>query len=87
MASNISRIAQVVSSLGLSCIGLPLWDMCECQAEFGYIAKITEVTVSSLFFVVVKQKLLLLKKKYIGLPRAEKRKQGSIASSLCHRNK
>ena len=32
--------------LGLSCIRQPLWDMCECQAEIGDIANITEATVS-----------------------------------------
>ena len=30
----------------LCCIWRPLWDLCECQAEFGNSAKITEATVS-----------------------------------------
>ena len=32
-----------VSFESLSCIGRPLWDLCECQTEFGNVAKINEV--------------------------------------------
>ena len=32
--------------LGLSYIGWPLWDLCECQAECSDTAKITEATKS-----------------------------------------
>ena len=36
---DISRIAEVsfVSSLGQSLIAESWWDLCECQAEFGYV--------------------------------------------------
>ena len=37
----------------LSCIWRPLWDLCECQAEFVDIAKITKAT--GLFYHVDKK--------------------------------
>ena len=38
-------IAEVLL-LDLSSVGLPWWDLCECQGGFGDIAKITVATVS-----------------------------------------
>ena len=68
--------------LGLSGIGMPLWDLCECLAEFGDIAMILEYS----------KKYLLLNEKDVGLPRAEKRMEtwvifSSNANLLYDRNK
>ena len=42
---DMTKIAEV-NFMSMLCIGRPLWDLCECQAEFADIAKISGATVS-----------------------------------------
>ena len=40
---DTARVAELsFVLLGWSCIGWLLWDLCECQAEFGNIVEVTD---------------------------------------------